>query len=203
MFAPTEEHKAGLNIAFNESTLLGAEIVPERSLVAVTLDVLSLPPEGPPSDDRRIQMILHPVGRVAASLRLGHWDDDDAKVVPFEAEALLSIVEGFKSAIYGWEFFDVEAGFDNWRDRLSLDYRSGDDGNSHSITLFQEDANRHLDLRIWFDQLQLKNPDGQELDVSEVIAGGTRWWDDLYAGGERSRGEGIYPLAEDSVNRKD
>jgi hypothetical protein len=41
--------------------------------------------------------------------------------------------------IYGWEFFDQhEKELAKWGDRLSLDWRSGTDGLSRSITVFQE-----------------------------------------------------------------
>ena len=198
MVALTEEQKAGLNTALNEATLLGVEVDTDSRVVAATFDVLTLPPEGPPPDDRRVLFIFYPAGRVAASLRSGRWDDLDAEIVPFEIGKLLNIVEKFKEAIYGWEFFDQEEDFEEWKERLSLDYRSGEDGNSQSITLSQEGLERHLDLRIWFDQLQLKNAAGQEIDIAEFIAGGRRWWEDLRAHGKRSKGEGIVSLTHKS-----
>ena len=142
MFAPTEKQKAGLNTALNEATLLGADIVTERRLVAATFSVLTLPPEGPSPDDRRVQFIFHPVSRVAASLRLGSWDDKGAEIVPFETGELIKIVEGFKEPVYGWEFFDRDKDFKRWKKRLSLDYHSGEDGNSQSITFSQDRVGR-------------------------------------------------------------
>ncbi|MFA9475255.1 MAG: hypothetical protein ACERJ2_11920 [Filomicrobium sp.] len=93
----SEEVKSDLGVALNEATMLGAEVDTERSMAFVTFDVLTLPLVGPPPDDRRIQFVFHPIGRVAASLRLGDWNDAGAKVVPFvELGDLLRVIEGFK-----------------------------------------------------------------------------------------------------------
>ena len=63
----TEEHRHGLNIALNEAELFGFEVDPSRRLAAATFNVLTLPVQGPPPSDRRVQMLFSPVGRVAAS----------------------------------------------------------------------------------------------------------------------------------------
>jgi len=194
--------KADLGIAINEATLLGAELDPSQSTAFVTFSVLTLPPEGPPPDDRRIQFVFHPVGRVAASLRLGRWDDPTAQVVAFDVEDLLRIVEEFKQPIYGWEFFDGDEGFGKWKDRLSLDYRSDTGlGLTHSITLFQEGGDRHLDLRIWFDSFGLRDGKGAFPQLADFIAGGKRWWRSFYDDDPRTNGEGIMKAGEDGLPR--
>ncbi|MGH2848543.1 MAG: hypothetical protein ACRDL0_21490, partial [Thermoleophilaceae bacterium] len=74
----TEEQKNGIGVALNEASLVGIEVDQERRWAGVTLAVLTLPPEGGPEpQDPRVKLILSPVGRLAASLRLGHWDDPD------------------------------------------------------------------------------------------------------------------------------
>lgn len=120
---------ARLNLALDEAELIGAEVDSEECVAGLTLAVLSLPEEGPAPEDRRVQIILRPVGRVAASLRHGAWNDDSAEVEPFQVDALLSIVKRFgASAIYGGKFFDVpkDKDFRNWKDRLSLDWWAPD-----------------------------------------------------------------------------
>jgi hypothetical protein len=194
----TEEEKAGLGIAFNEATLLGAEVARAKRMAAITLSVLSLA-EGsaPPPSDARVQVVLGSVGRVVASLREGHWDDLQARVVQFPLEELLSVVQSFGGQpIYGWEFFDIEKAFSTWKKRLSFDERLGDDGlaSRHSVTLFQEGDKRHLDLRIWFDEIAFYRQDCQRLDIRDVISGGQRWWDALHRGDQRTVGSGISPL---------
>jgi hypothetical protein len=196
----TDDLKAGLGVAFNEATLLGVEVQPLRRLAGVTLGLLTLPPgEGPAPEDPRVQLRLSPVGRVAVSLRLGRWDDPAAQVVPVTLADLLPTVRSFGGLpIYGWEFLDVyPGGSPPWADRLSLDWRQGDDGLSHTLSLFQEGPDRHLDLCIWFDALRIYDPVGRELGLDEVVAGGRRWWDAFHAGDPRTAGHGMYPLRGD------
>ncbi len=193
-----------MDLALNEATLVGAEVDPESRIAAVTLALLTLPESGPAPDDPRVQLLLQPVGRVAASLRVGRWDNLAAPVEPFALNELLDIVQSFQQGrIYGWKFFDVppEDNFAKWEDRLSLDERFGDDGNTHTLALFQEtfgqQQDRHLDICIWFDELTIFGPERQQLDIDEVIAGGKRWWDGLFSGDSRSQEAGIYPLKDD------
>lgn len=191
----TAEQVAGLNVAFNEATVLGFEVDPRRRLAGATFSVLTLPERGPAPDDRRVQIVLHPIGRVTASLRDGRWDDPTAEVVPFSLAELLPIVQSFGGlALYGWEFIDVPTA--EWADRLSLDWPSGDDGLSHSITLFQDAGNRILYLCAWFDTLAIRDPRGGEIPLEAFIAGGKRWWDAFYADDERTRGFGLFPVRD-------
>jgi hypothetical protein len=168
----TEDEKRAIGVALNEATLVGLELDPARCLANATFAVLSLPEEGPPPDDRRVQILFWPVGRLAASLRLGRWDDQDAGVVPFKLDELLSIVQSFRGlSIYGWEFIDL-----------------------HDRELFQEGHDRHLDILLWFDKLQVRTPDGTEVPLSGFTAAAKRWWDGLYAGDPRTQGHGIIPF---------
>jgi len=191
-------NQEAIGLAMNEATLLGVEVDTESRMAGVTLDVLTLPERGDPPSDRRVQFVLSPVGRVAASLRLGRWNDAGAPVEHFEIGALLGIVESFKTSIYGWEFFDQhEKEMAGWGARLSVNWRSGSDGLSHSLFLFQEGGpQRHLDLCIWFDELVLRDPRGREIAQDEFIAGGRRWWTAFRAGDPRTHGEGLIPLKE-------
>lgn len=194
----TEDQRRGLGVALNEATLLGVEVDPVRRRAGITLQVLTLPAEegAAPPEDSRVQMLLHPVGRVAASLRAGAWDDAKAPVERFALDQLLRVVQSFGGApIYGWEFIDrTDDKFTQWSDRLSLDVRSGVDGMSHTLDLFQEGNKRHLDLRIWFDELTLRSPRGDTIPLDEFIAGGTRWWDGLFSNDPRTQGHGIGPI---------
>jgi hypothetical protein len=194
----TPEQVELLNVALNEATLLGAEVDTELRTAAVTLSVLSLPEKGPPPEDPRVQLLLQPVGRVCASLRHGRWDDEEAPVEGFRIDELLTVLGRLGAhAVYGWEFFDVsEEDFARWKDRLSLDWQApGDDGRSHTLVLFQE-AEAHLDLCFWFDDLVVQTPSYEEIPLDEFTAGGKRWWDALYAGDPRTADSGIVPLSD-------
>jgi hypothetical protein len=192
----TEEQKQGLGVALNEATLLGLEVDPQRRVAGATFSVFTLPEEGPAPEDTRVQMLFEPVGRLAASLRLGHWDDSSAEVVTFSIEELLAQVQSFGGLpVYGWEFFDVhEKDFPKWNDRLSIDCRSGEDGQEHTISLFQEGDERHLDICLWFDDFRIRNASGNEITLVEFIAGGTRWWNAFYAKDPRTQGKGMYSI---------
>ena len=196
----TQEQIEGLGIALNEATWLGLEVDTERRIAAATFRVLTLPVDGDPPEDTRVQFEFSPVARLAASLRLGRWDDLTARVVKFPIEELLSVVRSFGGLpIYGWQFFDVnDRDFIPWADRLSLDWRGGADGLSHSITLFQDGGDRHLDLCLWFDSLVTRDPLGQVILLDELIAGGRRWWDGLYSGDSRTSDHGIFPMKNES-----
>jgi hypothetical protein len=200
---PTSEQVELLNVALNEATLLGAEVETEQRAAAITLSVLSLPEEGPPPEDPRVQLLLHPVGRVCASLRHGRWDDAEAPVEAFRIDELLAVLGRLgRHAVYGWEFFDVpeEKDFARWKDRLSLDWEApGDEGRSHTLVLFQEADEAHLDLCFWFDDLVVHAPSHEEIPLDEFAAGGKRWWDALYAGDQRTADSGIVPLTPEAT----
>lgn len=187
-----------LGIALNESDLLGFEVDANRRVAAATFRVLTLPKSGPAPEDRRVQMLFSPIGRVAASLRHGRWDDASAPVERFELSQLLDVVQRFGGQpIYGWEFFDQpENKLAKWGNRLSLDWRGGSDGLSRSITVFQESFGPEqaiLDLCVWFDELQVRRPDGETVPLEEFAAAGRRWWDGLHAGDSRTQSHGIVP----------
>ena len=197
----TEEEIHGLGAALNEATFLGAEVDASRHICGITLAVFSLPPDGPMPEDPRVQILLQPVGRVAASLRHGQWDDAEAEVEPFAIDQLLEVVQSFHGRpIYGWEFFDTpDVEFAKWSRRLSLDWRGDPDGMLHHLTLFQEggDPERVLDLRIWFRDIQFRRPSGEEIPIGDVIDDGQRWWDGLHSGDPRTQDQGIYPIKND------
>lgn len=187
-----EMTKSGLGVALNEASLLGVDVSRSRRMAAVTLSVLSLPPDDvPPTDDTRVSIVLENVGRVAASLRNAHWSDPSAQPVPFTLDDLLAVSQSFgQLPIYGWEFIDRTDDFNSWSHRLSLDERLGDGGMAHSLTLFQEGGDRHLDLIIWFDTLHVFDPQRRPIDIQQFIADGVRWWTRFNQGDLRTNGRG-------------
>ena len=65
-----------LDVALNEARLLGVEVNKNAPrTAAVTLEVLALPGTEDKDVDHVVRLVLVPVGRVAASLRHGRWDD--------------------------------------------------------------------------------------------------------------------------------
>ena len=193
----SEAQKRGIGLALNEARLLGLEFQAADRIVNTTFQVLSLPKQGPVPPDPRVVLVFHPVGRLAASLRHGYWDDEQAAIENVQLDQLLSIVQSFGGgAIYGWNFIDLDDEvLEQWQNRLSLDHRAGPEGQTHSILLFQEggspDHPRHLDIWIWFDQVRVFDAKLKEIELEEFIAGGKRWWDGFYAGDARTANVGL------------
>jgi hypothetical protein len=187
----TTEQYSGLNVAINEASLLALDFHLVNRKATVELRVLALPEEGRPPEDTRIDLLLFPVGRVAASI-VG--SDGGVKQVGIgDLGDLVRSVGG--QPIYGWEFFDPPPGnLADWSNRLSLDFRAGEAGLSHTLHLFQESTQGKLDICLWFDEIEIRDPDGRELAIAGVIAGGKRWWDGVFSGDPRTSGSGIQPL---------
>jgi hypothetical protein len=93
----TPEQVEGLDTALNEATLLHLEMERDRRAVTITFSVLTLPHEDGtnPPEDPHVQILLSPIGLVAASLRTGRWNDASAAVVPFALEHLREVVQSF------------------------------------------------------------------------------------------------------------
>lgn len=186
----------GLAQAVNEASWISGVVDVPVATVELVLDVLTLPESGPaPANSRRL-LRLTGASRVVASYREASWDDDTAPPAPLEPDGLTQLIDDFGALpVYGWEFIDKgDEQFDRWRNRLSFDVTASGTG-SHTIDLFQEDGNRILDFRAWFAELSVSDESGTEIPLSEFIAGGTRWWDAMYAGDARTEGVGIYPGA--------
>ena len=188
---------AGIGTALNEATFLGAEHDPARNLVVTTFSVLTLPPDGGPEPkDRRRQIALTQVGRIAAALRDSRWDDEEAKPIPFAVSELLPVVRSFGGQpVYGWEFINADdPAYARWESRLSLDYHSSAGSLDNCIHLFQEGVapDRHLELWIWFTGIQIRDALGNPIELPDFIAGGQRWWDALHSRDPRTGGHGIW-----------
>lgn len=197
--AVSEVERDGLNVALNEASWSAISIDAPARRARLLLDVLSLPADGAAAAGSAVVVAVNGVSRIAASLRVGWWNDDAAEVIPLELGDLDAAVRSFGGCpVYGWEFIDPPAqSWSNWRDRLSLGARLGQEDPPHVIDLFQEGGSaqpRHLDLRIWFAQLRITTPDDREIPLPDFIASGARWWDGLHSGDPRTSGKGIFPL---------
>lgn len=188
----SEEERHAIGIALNEATLLGLDVDPNRRVAAATFSVLTLPPKGPSPSDARVQLLFHPVGRVYASLRERDSPDAEFAFVPLAVGQVFEVVQSFGGLpVYGWEFIDLLT--DETTEWGSLKWQVGVDGLQHSISLFQSSGLRELVIKLWFDELEIRSPDGEKLSLKDFCDGGRRWWDALYAGDPRTEGHGIFP----------
>ena len=191
--------KSALGVALNEASLLGLEFDPDRRLAGATFSVLSLPSsDGPMPADPRVQVLLSDVCRVAASLRGGRWDDAAAPVLPLSVSDLLAVVQSFGGLpVYGWEFFDTgEKELAQWGDRLSLDWKVDESVHCpHSLALFQDGMTRHLDVCLWFEEIEVRAPTGALIPLEDFAAAGKRWWDAFHSHDPRTQGLGLAPLS--------
>jgi hypothetical protein len=196
----SEDAREGLNVALNEATWAAISMDTTARHARLLLHVLSLPPDDvTTAGSSGVVVALNRVSRIAASLRMGSWNDGTAEVVPLDLADLDAAVRSFGGCpIYGWQFIDPpEESWANWRDRLSVDARLDREESPHVIDLFQEGGSaqpRHLDLRIWFAQIRIITRDDRDIALPEFIAAGVRWWDGLHSGDPRTRGKGIFPL---------
>jgi hypothetical protein len=192
----SEDIRGGLNTALNESRLLSLQVDRIARTATVWFDVLTLPEEGPASANTVVALVLGGVTRVAVSLREGRWNDQHATVTPVTLDRLDAVVRAFGGQpIYGSEFIDpTEELWAHWRQRLSLDDVLSAEAAHHVVQLFQEgsDADRILELRLWFTELGVVDREGRHIVLEEFVGGGRRWWDALSAGDPRTAGHGIF-----------
>jgi len=193
----SEDLRAGINRALNEADLMAVRVADDGSEATVVLRVLTLPRDGPEPGDRVRYLRCRPIGRVAASLRHGRWDDKSARVEHISPDQFSAVVASSVSQLYGWHFLDPpEDSWKHWRKRLSLDL-SFRERSDHVFEFFKDnlsDPVRHLDFRIWFDELEVFDQRSESISLQSFADGGTRWWDALYAGDPRTQGHGIRPL---------
>lgn len=199
-----EELRHRIGLALNEATLLGVEYNKEKNLVDCSFALIAMDKDGNVPEDNRLLFIFKPVGRFAASLQNGHWDNKNAEVEKFEPENILEIIQSFKGrSIYGWDFINCgDKDFDTWKDRLSFDYTTGDNiGLTNTIDLFQEGGNRYIDLRIWFDDFEIFTPTYEPVDLEEFLENGKRGWAAVYANNDKMSNFGIIPATAENEQK--
>ena len=199
-----EELKHKIGIALNEANLLEVEFDKESNLVACSFALIAMDKDGNVPEDKRLLLIFKPVGRFVASLRNGHWDDKNAVVENFEPENILEIIQSFNGLpIYGWDFINCgDKDFDTWKDRLSFDYSTEDNiGLTNTIDLFQEGDNRHIDLRIFFDDFEILTPKYEPVDLEEFLENGKRGWDAVYSNNDKMDNFGIIPVTAENEQK--
>lgn len=187
----SNELREGLDIAFNESTLNYVDISAEY--VEVLLDCLCMNENNEFPEDSRVRVFFKSVGRIAVSYRKGEWNDEEAEVLKLDEKELKNAFEGLiLDSMYGWEFINLDdTGFNKWSTRLSLDKITATNWNTmNTIDLFAEQVGKDevtIDLRIWFENLEIVDFNDRPMTVQEFVDSGKRGWDQLYKTGINTR----------------
>lgn len=136
----------------------GAEIDTRFRVLALTVE----PPAGvhpdPAADDRRLQVLLHPVSQVAASL-LEHTDDG-AVVRRFDETQLPDVVSAFDGAVTTTDPLPgAPADLDALAPRLSMrGHASVGDGIGDHLHLHLVADDLSLELWASFDEVEVRGP---------------------------------------------
>lgn len=181
----TEDIKDGLNLALNEAIIVGLDFDKERKTVYLTLYPIAIQQDETIPNDNRFLFAFRNVGRLASSLTL----EPETKAIKFDTNELSDKMSEFKNeSLYGWEFIDndEELIFKQWKDNVSFDKIFSDTfEKQHTIDLFQEDkySKKTIDIRIWFDKIEMFDSDLEPFDAQTFIDNGKRGWDKLYKDG--------------------
>ncbi|HSK24825.1 MAG TPA: hypothetical protein VK906_16695 [Egicoccus sp.] len=149
---------------FTGATLWGLELEPRFRVLAVTLE---LAPDFHPAGevaDRRVQLLVHPVSTILASLR-GLMPDGTRRLHTFEDTQLLDVTAALGGATLRPPLFGrPEPRPGQWAPRFSLEGRStAPDGTRQTLTVEVRTEDLDFDLFARYDDAELKDPDGADL----------------------------------------
>lgn len=159
---------ARVQTSLDGALLWGIELEPTWRVLGVTLE--PDPRAWPrPGGDRRVQLLGFPVSTILASLRRS--GDQGGAVLTFAQEQLLDVSGAFAGASlellrFGWP----EPPPGDWGPAFSLQGRSSaPDGTRRTVTLRVAHDDLTLDLFARFDDLELKDANGQPVDPPDDV----------------------------------
>ncbi len=148
--------------------LWGCELDTTYRVLAATVEPqVDRHPDGE-VEDRRLQVLFHPVQRVAASL-VRVAEDGRATIERFDQAALPAVVDRFDGPELTGPLVDGPVPDpSSWAPELSLGGTStAIDGRSHHLELAVSGADgRRLRLAAWFDEVEVRRPDGSTVDLT-------------------------------------
>ena len=176
------ESLSELNTVLHSCDLLSFSADQPGRLAVITLAVEVLPPEWPPTIWYPLVLALHPVGRIAASHRVGDStagrpSGEPHIVRPMQLPDVNQVISTFSTHwIDDWDPIDPPVGFRfEWRDQLSLDAQWGGE-RAHYLELWQDDGpTQTLDIGVWFGQLYLLDADLRPIDRPALTAWSQRY----------------------------
>lgn len=149
---------------FSGATLWGLELDPRFRVLAATLE---LTPDAHPSGDvpdRRVQLLVHPVSTILASLR-SVAPDGTRRLHTFDDGQLVDVAAAVGGATLRPPLFGRgEPRPGQWGPQFSLEGRSSaPDGVQQTLTISVATDDLELDLFARFDEAEVKDPDGESL----------------------------------------
>ena len=157
-----------LEQALAHAALLGAELDPKFRVLAVTLepelDRYAFVSQGAVvPDDRRVQLLCHPVSTIIAALRR----HAGRELMEFTDEQLPTVVGALDGLKIGERLFGLpEPRPGSWGPRFSMEGRSSaPNGVANTLTIQVSDDELSFDLFARFDEIELRGPDGQPLPI--------------------------------------
>lgn len=151
-----------------DARVWGLELETGFRVLAATVEVApDRHPDGPDADDPRVQVLLHPVSRIAALLT--RTPPDGPVAIERFAEAQLPlVVDRFEGPVPSRVAVDDGPEPTGWAPELSLEGAStAPDGRTHDLELALEGPQgRRLRLAVWFDVVELRRPDGSAIGPS-------------------------------------
>ncbi len=198
----------GFGVALNESVILEFQFDKKTAEITILIEAVHLNGEED-LDKNKFYLKFENVGRFAALLKLDAANDD-AEILKLSHKELSTEISNFKGeSMYGWEFMNTEWGekeFDTWKVNTSLDITLQESGGfSNTIDMFSEhfgEQSKTVDLRIWFDDLEIRTMDNIIVSKEDFINRGKKVWDGIYSGktggGENSR---IIAAVQDTVSQ--
>ncbi|WP_285752418.1 hypothetical protein [Lentzea sp. NBRC 105346] len=183
-----------LNVALNESTVVGLRQRPDGSVVLL-LQVLALSADRLIDPDARRAIVLSGPSRSRILLR--RQGSDFGPVIPladFDAVEEFFASVALYNSMYGWEFLDNPNLVQDWPAEVSLDVTHRDTPAEHTLYWFNEvgvtveDGYRLYCIEgvVEYDELTVERFDGTPVPVDEFTAAGKRWWEAFYGGDPRA-----------------
>ena len=173
----TDDELARIRPLVTSGPVLGVELDLRYRVLALTVE----PVEGreqwadDAASDRRLQLLLHPVGDVAASLH--DVSGDGVRILVFEPDQLPDIVSVVGETVTSGEPFpDAAPDRSDWGPQPSMEGTSkAPDGRARHLSLDLTSADHRLRLVATFDDVEVRDPDGAQLwasDAARHVPGG-------------------------------
>ncbi len=143
----------------------GAEIDIKFRVLAVTVEPPAAVHPRPDATDRRLQVVLHPVGNVAAALR--ERGPEGVTVLRFTEEQLADVVATLDGPTPSDDPLpDARPDLDGLGERVSMrgEAKTGD-GLRHQLHLALASGDLEFDLWATFDEVEVRDPAGDVLAI--------------------------------------